>query len=194
MRRFATSALAVLLTMTIITGARAQADIGFKGTGGKLSFVFPDAEGIDNAIGAGVLADLGTIIPELRLQATIDFWSKSEDVDGGEVSFRDIAIGARTSYTFPLENNDIRPYVAGGLAIHLLKAEVDFPAVVVSGVVISPGGTAEDSDTKIGLDLAGGSHFAVSENVDILGEAMFRIVSDVSQFVISAGVVYWFER
>ena len=36
MRRFATSALAVLLTMTIITGAHAQSDIAFKGAGGKL--------------------------------------------------------------------------------------------------------------------------------------------------------------
>jgi opacity protein-like surface antigen len=191
MKRFATSVLAVVIGMTAISAAHAQADIAFKGAGGKLSFVFPDAEGIDNALGAGVIADLGTIIPELGLQATLDFWSKSEDAGLAEYTVRDIVIGARTTYTFPLENNDIRPFVAGGLAIHFVKSEYDGPEID-AGPLGTYSNDYDDSDTKIGLDLGGGSNFAVSENVDILGEAMFRIVNDVTQFVISGGVIYWF--
>lgn len=190
MKRFATSFVAAVLCVAVVSGARADADIGFKGVGGKLNFVFPDAEGIDNAIGAGVIADLGTIIPELGLQATLDFWSKSEDVGEAEISFRDIAIGARTSYTFPVENNDIRPYVAGGLSIHFVSFEYDGPEF--DGFFGPVGGDYEDTDTELGLDLAGGSNFAVSENLDILAEATVRIVSDLTQFVISGGVIYWF--
>jgi hypothetical protein len=187
MKRIAFSVLTVLMVLSAVPAAHAEADLGFKGVGGKLNIVFPDAEGIDNAIGFGVLGDFGTIIPELSLQGTIDFWSKSE----GDVSFRDIAIGARTTYTFPLDNPSIKPYAAGGLAIHMLKVEVDVPSYSFGGIFYG-GGSVEDTDTKIGLDLAGGSLFSVGENVDILGEAMIRIVSDVTQFVISGGVVYWF--
>jgi opacity protein-like surface antigen len=186
MKRITFTVLAVLVAVSVVSAAHAEADLGFKGIGGKLNIVFPDAEGIDNAIGFGVMGDFGTIIPELSLQGTIDFWSKSE----GPVSFRDIAIGARTTYTFPLDNASIKPYAAGGLAIHLLKVEVDAPSYDFGFVTY--GGGVEDTDTKIGLDLAGGALFTVSDNMDILGEAMIRIVSDVTQFVISGGVVYWF--
>lgn len=191
MRRFALIAFAAFVFTS--SGALADADIGFKGAGGKLSFVSPDD--IDATIGLGAIVDLGTIIPELGLQATLDFWSKSEDELGAEASFRDIVLGARTAYNFPVENPDFKPYVAGGLAIHIFHSEVDVPPLrdPFGNVIPGTGGTFDDTETKIGLDLAGGTGYAVADNADLIAEAMFRIVSDVSQFVISAGVVFWFE-
>jgi opacity protein-like surface antigen len=181
--------LVVALLICVSSNALADADIGFKGVGGRLSFVSP--EDVDAAIGFGAIADLGTITPDIGLQATIDFWSKSEEEFDVESSFRDIVLGARATYNFSVDNPDFTPFVAGGLAIHLFHVEVDAPEARVAGIVVG-GGSYDDSETKIGIDLAGGTRYAVSENADIIGEAMYRIVSDVSQFVISAGVIFWF--
>jgi outer membrane autotransporter protein len=92
-------------------------------------------------------------------------------------------LGARASYDFPLENENITPYAAAGLAIHIFKAEVDIPGT---------GASVDNSETKIGIDLAGGAAFKVGDNVDIVAELMYRIVSDVAQFVVSGGAVFWF--
>ncbi len=192
MKRIAIAVLAMLVCVSVSIEAQAQADIGVKGAGVKLSFVSPD--NIDGTIGFGGILDLGTFTPEIGFQATLDFWSKTEDFPGGgEASFRDIALGARASYNFPMENESITPYAAAGLAIHIFHSEVDFPPVVVLGTTVpGTGGTVDDTETKIGLDLAGGAAFKVGENVDIIAELMFRVVSDVSQFIVSGGAVFWF--
>ena len=77
---------------------------------------------------------------------------------------------------------ELKPYAAAGLAIHIFK--VDLPSVG-----LFTGGS--DTSTKIGLDLAGGLGYAVGEKVDLIGELMYRIVSDYGQFVFSGGVIFW---
>ena len=50
-----------------------QANIGFKGIGGKVGLVMPE-DPIESTFGLGVVANLGTITPDIHLDAFIDFW------------------------------------------------------------------------------------------------------------------------
>lgn len=184
MKRYTFAAVLTAVCVVFTSGLHAQADIGVKGAGGKLSFVSPND--IDATIGFGAFLDLGTITPELSLRAGVDYWSTSEDVLLAEWSWNDLILSAHAVYNFELENPRVKPYAGGGLAIHLSKVEV--PKTTLLGVTVG----GEDASTDIGLDLLGGVGFQAAEKVDIFGEAMYRIVSDIGQFVISGGFVVWF--
>lgn len=160
-------------------------DLGFKGVGVSVGMVSP--EDIDATFGFGVFADHGWITPEIALESHIDYWSKSEDMGFGEVSIRDIAVGARGKYMFPTSGR-VFPFVGAGLGLHFLNAKVDVPAVDLGGGVIIPGYTADDSETRLGLDLGGGMKMPVSPKTDFIAEAWYGIVSDVSQFSLRVGM------
>lgn len=173
---FLTTAAVVVLCFSNVMAA---AEIGFNGIGGRLALV--DPEDIDATIGFGVFVDLGTITPDVHLEAGIDYWGKSMDLPfDSEVKFRDIILGARAKYVFSLENSNLKPFAGGGLAIHLFHSEIDLPS----------GGSTDDSETRIGLDLGGGVAFALNEKADVTAEGWYRIVSDVSQLVLQVGVLY----
>jgi opacity protein-like surface antigen len=162
--------------------AYAQADIGLKGAGPRLSFVSPNHA--DGTIGFGALVDLGEFTPELGFEGTFDMWFSSD----GPVDFSSFIFGARTKYTFEVQNPDLKPYAAGGLALHFFHSSV--PDVTVGNTTF-PGDSK--TDTKLGLDLGGGLAYKASPKADVVGELMYRIVSDVGQLVLSAGVVFWFD-
>ena len=185
MRHFILIGMCLLVCGFAATDSSAEADIGVKGVGGRLAFVSPD--NIDGTIGFGALIDLGTITPDIGLEATLDYWSQSEGSGNFEISFRDIAIGARAKYNFAVEDKKLKPYAAGGLAIHMLKSEI--PAITFLGTTVGGG---DVTDTEFGIDIAGGLGYAAGENIDIVGEVMYRIVSDFAQFVLSGGVIFWF--
>lgn len=187
MRKITFIAVSLLCCLWISTALHAQSDIALKGAGGKLSYVSP--KDIDGTIGFGAFVDLGTITPAIGLEAGLDYWSKSWDYLLGESSFRDIVLSGRAKYKFDVSDPKFKPYAGAGLSIHLTKSKVEIPVVFIYG--IRTGGDMEDSSTKIGLDLLGGTGYQVSEKVDVVGEIMYRIVSDVGQFVISGGFVYW---
>ena len=71
--------LVSLLVLLMATISFAQADIGFKAVGGKVSFVMPE-DPIESTIGLGAVADLGTITDAIHLDAFAEYWGKSYDV------------------------------------------------------------------------------------------------------------------
>ena len=175
--------LAVSLASTY-TESRAEADIGFKGVGGRLSLVSPD--NIDMTFGFGGVFDFGTFAPQVGFGATIDAWFGSEGAGSFSVDYRDIIIGVNSKYYFKTSNEKLKPYAGGGLAMHFFT--FDLPSFDFFGQSI--GGS--ETDTKFGIDLLGGLNYAAGENIDITGEAMYRVVSDIGQFVISGGIIYYF--
>jgi len=176
--------LFTLLMATLVTGsALAQSDLGMKSVGVAAGFVSP--EDLDGTVSIGVFADHGTIVPNLGLESRIDFWSTSQEAFGTELAVSDITIGARTKYYFEVNHPTLRPFAGAGLAIHMLHAKVTIPA--------GPGfpeQTAEDSETKLGLDLGGGVNMPMNPRWDFNGELWYGIVSDVGQFSLRAGFAY----
>jgi hypothetical protein len=180
--------LLVALAVSAVTcgSAVADTDIGFKSAGVAVGVVSPDD--VDATFGFGVFADLGNIAPRLRLEPRADYWSQTEDVvGGGEVSVRDIAVGARGKYYFPIKNSKMQLFGGSGLGVHFVKAEV---------AVFDPfsGGTmsVEESSTKVGLDLGGGLLAPLNGSTSFLGELWYSIVSDVSHFQLRVGLSHAF--
>jgi hypothetical protein len=165
--------------------AMAQSDLGFKGIGAAVGVVSP--EDLDATFGIGMIVDHGTIIPELGLETRLDYWSKSEDTMGSEVSVRDITLGTRGKYFFELTNSSIRPFAGAGLGLHFLNAEV---TVTPPPGFPGPTTVVEDSSTKLGLDLGGGIAAPVGPRTNLLAEMWYGIVSDFSQFSLRVGMSY----
>jgi hypothetical protein len=185
MKKWLTAVLTTIICVTTATAALAEADLGFKGIGGAIGIA--DPEGVDAAFTLAVMANFGTFAPHVAFEGVFDFWSKSENFLTYETSVKDFAFAGRATYRFDIKSNPkIKPFAGGGLGLHFVR--FSGPSFSIPGF-----GTAGGSETKvkIGLDLGGGSNFTVGERLDIVAELWFRIVSDVNQFVVKGGVIYW---
>ena len=161
--------------------AIAQSDLGLKRVGVALGYT--DPEQLGGTFSVGGFADHGTIAPRLGLESRLEYWSSSDETFGAGTSLRDISLGARGKFSFPVENSRIRPFAGAGLGIHFLKAAVStppqfgFPAFSVAG-----------SSTELGLDLGGGIATDLGPRTDLLAEAWFGIVDTANTFSLRAGL------
>jgi len=154
--------------------------LGFKGIGFDAGLV--DPEGASSTIGFGAFADLGNIAPDVRLSSHLGYWNKSENEFGAEASVRDISIGARARYMFHVSSPKVQPYAGAGLGLHFFHTKAEFG-----------GFSAEDSATKLGLDLGGGVATPVSPKTDLFGELWYT-VADLNQFAMKAGFSFRLNR
>ena len=162
--------------------SHSQMHLGLRSIGGALGFVSP--ENSDGTFTLGAFADCGRITPNIALEPRIDYWSKSQDSFGAKASLRDIIIGARGKYLFQTSNPKLMPFAGAGLSMHFVHAEV------TENVPGFPPMQVEDSATKLGLDIGGGVSTPIGPRSDLLGEAWYGIVSDVSQFSLRVGMSY----
>jgi len=174
-------ALVLALSALVASNAMAQSSLGLKSLGVAAGFVSP--ENLDGTFSFGVFADHGTIAPRIGLESRIDYWGWSESAFGVKSSVSDIVVGARGKYYFSVVSPTLRPFAGAGLGMHFLHAKVSIPSQ--PGF---PAMTAEDSSTKLGLDLGGGVAMPVAPGTELLGEMWYGVVSDVSQFSIRVGM------
>jgi opacity protein-like surface antigen len=173
--------LAVALSLTTASAATAQSNFGLKALGGAIGYVSP--ENLDGVFSIGGFADLGTVAPNIGIEARIDHWGWSETQFGVETNVRDFQVGARGKYYFPTANPKVRPFAGAGLAAHFLSFEVQDNTTV-------PGYSVSDSQNKLGLDIGGGIATPINPKTDFLAEAWYGIVTDWSQFSLRAGLQY----
>ncbi len=167
-------ALVVLGLALFCTGisqnAWAKSNLGFKRLGVDVGIVDPEAAG--STVGFGVVADLGRLSPDIRLSTHLGYWNKSESSFGADASVRDISVAARASYMFHVNSPKFQPYVGAGPSLHFFHAQVNVPGF--------PGMSAEDSSTKLGLDLGGGASMPLSPKANMFGE-MWYTLSDIDE-------------
>ncbi len=144
------------------------ADIGLKGIGGQIGLVMPDYGG-DNTIGFGVVADLGTITPALRLEGSADYWSNSWGVEPFKGSWSAITVGGIVKYDFPI-GKSFTPFAGGGAGLTISRSEFDAPTIF--GVSI--GGSVSTSNTDIGLIFVGGADMPIGENMKFTAQAKYN--------------------
>ncbi|NIW24424.1 MAG: hypothetical protein GWN29_07580, partial [Gammaproteobacteria bacterium] len=99
-------------------------------------------------IGFGAFADLGTITRNMRLEAYMSYWSKSEEAFELSANANDLTLGARSKYMFRVPSPRLLPFVGGGIGVHFIEQSVSDQN---DGIRVIPG--YEDSATKVGLDL-----------------------------------------
>ena len=155
--------------------------LGLKGVGAELGLI--NADNVDQTFGFGVFANLGTLTPNVMLEAYANYWQLTEQFFvTSDLRFRDISVGTRAKYAFNVKNPKITPYAGAGVGVHFLSAKYEDS--------ISPLLNFDTSETKFGLDVGGGMMAAVSDRASFIGEAWYSFVPDISQFSIKVGMEY----
>jgi hypothetical protein len=176
--------LMVALAIVSLFAVSAQAQSFINGIG--LSVGYVDVENAESSsIGFGMFADVGMAGPQFSLQPYVDYWSNSENVEGGgEFKTRDIALGAKGLYNFQFASENVKPFLGAGLGVHFLKAES--PAIDMGGGLNFP--AFEASDTKLGVDLGGGIGFGAGP-VELRGEGWYTFISDANTLGARASLI-----
>lgn len=180
--KYCSVAIMVLVLTSICFG---QADIGFKGVGGKIGFISPEGS-IGSAIGFGGVADLGTITPVIHLSAYVEYWGKSDEEFNIKSKWSQITFGAIAKYYFPMESSKFKPYAGGGLGLVINKVTIEIPEIDIGFGVY--GGETSVSSNDIGIRLAGGADFELSPGLNGFAEVSYNI-SDMDYFGVFVGVV-----
>ncbi|MEG8947872.1 outer membrane beta-barrel protein [Rosettibacter firmus] len=178
----ATAILFFVLLIVLNLSIKAQSDFGLKGIGAKLGYVSPE-DPIESTIGFGAVVNLGQIIPAIKLDAGIDYWSKTYDSGSiygttWESTISAITIYGLGKYYIPVGNTPVKPYGGVGLGFVISKVSVDVP-----------GFSTSESDTDFGFRLVGGADYQISPNIKGFAEINYH--SNGTDFLgIFAGVVY----
>jgi Outer membrane protein beta-barrel domain len=182
---------AMLCAVTCAAPAFAETGLGLRRVGPTVSYVTP--EHIDGVAGFGVLADLGRLTDAIRLDATADYWGKTQGNAPFEVKYRDIAVGARAMVHIPVGDGGVDPALGVGPAMHFTRVEhSDTPG-------FGPLAGARESRSDFGFDFAGGVGFELSRSVSLMLQTVYRVVivdaslggGDVSnQYAFGVGILF----
>ena len=183
--RTVSAILAVVCLCTIgISSSHAEwsPELGLKGAGFEIGLI--NADNVDQTFGFGVFANLGTVAPNIMMEAYANYWQITEQFFvTSELRSRDISIGTRAKYAFPMKNNNkFTPYAGVGVGVHFLNGKYEDS--------IAPAFNTSVSETKFGFDLGGGMMAAVSDKASFVGEAWYSFVPDLNQFSVKIGMEY----
>src|SRR5262249_39139042 len=149
MKRSMLGAMLVTFCMAGVQNAWAQSNLHLESGGFEAGLVSP--ENTNGTVGVTGFLNLGTVAPRVRLTSYLDFWSDSQSAFDTKATESDIALSFRGTYQFPVTSPKLQPFAGAGLGIHFVHAKVD-AFDPFSGTTM----TAEDSSTKLGLDIGGG--------------------------------------
>lgn len=182
--------LIVCSIVLVSTTAFGQMDIGLKSVGGHLGLVVPDvatASGFGSTIEIGGVVGLGTVMENLEVEGNVDFWRKSKTYAIGSYSFTDFSFGGTGKYFVDVGMQKIKTYGSAGLAFHILHWAWDYNTTY-SGFGIQD--NYSDSKFRIGINVGGGAQYALSQKLNLVGEAKYHIVNDASQFTLTIGALF----
>jgi opacity protein-like surface antigen len=152
--------------------------LGFKGIGARIGLV--DPEGASSTVDLGVHIDAGELARNIRIAPIVEYWSVGQDVGPYNADLKDFSVGADLNVDFPLQDSRVTPYAGGGLGLHWIKATTNVPNI------------ADQSETKLGLNIQGGIRTDVMPNLAIFGELRYNFVSDANQLKLLGGFTYRF--
>ena len=175
--------LALLFTLSFVA-ADSRAEIGLKGIGGEIAIVLPEGDA-DTTLGLGVVADLGTIIPQLRLEGTAEYWGDSWEAPGYEWSWMTVTIGGTAKYDFPI-NSSITPFAGGGLGLAISRWSSDWKGTSI-WMEQTPGFNTSDTDTDIAFHAVGGVDMPIGANMKFT--AQLKYVIDGSDAIWLTGAI-----
>ncbi|HLQ67735.1 MAG TPA: outer membrane beta-barrel protein [Candidatus Limnocylindrales bacterium] len=152
--------------------------LGFKGIGARIGLV--DPEGASSTVDLGVHIDAGELARNIRIAPIVEYWSVGQDVGPYNADLKDFSLGADLNIDFPLQDSRVTPYAGGGLGLHWIKATTNVPNI------------ADQSETKLGLNIQGGVRTDVMPNLALFGELRYNFVSDANQLKLLGGFTYRF--
>jgi hypothetical protein len=150
-----------------------------RSVGIQAGYVSP--ENIDGTWTVGFGLDFGLPVTNLYVQPFLGYWNYSETVFGLEASITDWTIGGNLKYVIPTSAPKVRPFVAGGAAVHMLNASTE-------GSILSVPVSIDVSDNQFGFQAGGGLIVDASPRVSIIGSGFYHIVENYNQWMVGGGV------
>jgi len=167
----------------VFVSANAFAQSPVRAIGFEAGYVSPDVnnfEQAENTWVAGVFMDFGLPMANLLINPFVNYWESTTEVaPASDVSLRDVAIGANVKFTIPTSSVKFQPFISGGIAAHMLNAELQ-----------SSGFSVDDSETKIGFQGGAGFKVGVSERANIITSGYYSIVEDANHWSLRAGLAW----
>jgi opacity protein-like surface antigen len=125
----------------------------------------------------GAVADLGTWMKQLAWDASIEYWSSSQEIFSSKLTISNLAFRSGVKYMFMTDK--FRPYAGGGLGLHMVSAEV-----------ASPYGKASEDDSKFGIYLQGGVETDLSPKWKGAADIRLDFVDNADQTHIMFTAIY----
>ena len=170
---------ALVFSLSLIFLTAPTRAVELQAMGGSLGFCGVSGQ-VGNTYLLRLYADLGPMMPDLHLVPDISRWSWSKTEGAVETVWTSLFLGANSRYFFPSTRFEtIKPYVGGGLGLHLLTQET-----------IEGGRSSSVRDFDLGLDLMAGGTYLVSSRIRLTGEARYTLVSRYSHLSLTAGAAY----
>jgi hypothetical protein len=170
----------ILAVCCVFVSANAFAASPIRLIGFEAGYVSPDVNNFDQANGtwvAGAFLDFGLPATNLYISPFVNYWNSSTDVDPTtEVKLSDISVGANVKFTIPTSSVRFQPFIAGGIAAHMLSAEAT--------------GVPSNDDTKIGFQGGAGVKVGMSQSMSLIGSGWYNIVEDVNNWSLRAGLAW----
>ncbi len=178
--------LTVLVVCVLGSVSAAQTDIGLKGIGGKLGFIMPEGN-IDNTLGFGVNADLGSV-SMFNVYGYLDYWAKGYEESSFEWSYSVISIAAIGKYFFEVDC-EFKPYAGAGLGFDIASVKGEYTGPDFG---FQSNFESSDSELDLALHILGGATYALSPALDGFAELKYT-TGGVDYFGIYVGVMYKLE-
>jgi opacity protein-like surface antigen len=175
---------ALLLAVSLLMAAPAfaqrgrSAGLGIQGLGVRLGLT--DPEDASSALMYGVHLDAGTLVSNLHLVPSLEYWSVGTDVGIYNSDYSDLAIKLDANLDFPLQDQRLVPYFGGGVGIHRIKFDTNVPNI------------SDASDTKFGFTIQGGLRNEFTPNLSLFGELGYTFVENANQLRLLGGFTYHF--
>jgi opacity protein-like surface antigen len=170
--------LLLVAAWVLFVSANAFAASPIRSVGIDAGYVSPDVEGMDGTWTAGLFMDFGLPMANVLINPFINYWNRSDDYTGYETSFRDFSIGANVKYAFPTASIRFQPFLAGGIAAHMLNASSE-------GTIVF-----DEGETKIGFQGGAGFKVGVNDRTNIIGSGWYNIVEDVNHWSVRGGLAF----
>jgi len=164
-----------------VAATSAFATSPLRSVGVEAGYVSADLGGIENNSTwvAGVFADFGLPATNLYINPFVNYWNWSESQNSVDTSFRDVSVGANMKWTIPTSAVRFQPFLAAGVAIHMLNASVEG-----SGLNLDQG------DTKFGFQGGAGFKVGVSQSTSIIGSGWYNNVENADNWSVRGGLAW----
>ena len=169
--------IVAVVAVVAITASSAFAVSPLRSVGVEAGYVSADLGGIENNSTwvAGVFADFGLPMTNLYVNPFVNYWNWSQTENSVDVSFRDVSVGANMKWTIPTAAVRFQPFLAAGVAVHMLNASVDN---------ISAG------DNKFGFQGGAGFKVGVSQSTNIIGSGWYNNVENADNWSVRGGLAW----
>ncbi len=180
-----TAVLLLIVALPLVT--LAQTEIGLNGVGARIGYIMPEGD-IENTLGFGLNADMGSFNKTIKLFAYLDYWGKGYDLGYWEWSWSVIDIAAIAKYPFETQGN-LKPYVGGGLGLSFNHWSSNYKGPS-SPYFSEKDFEASATDTEFAIHLLGGADMELSPKMVGFAEVKYTIAGNADYFGIFVGINY----